>query len=270
LDVGSRLDEVLGHDLAMDFLRYVLRTCSRGMQDKRPVGLILDELRVELLSHLNSAQDSLLDLAAEHAALAIEIACGVRDCLLEPNGAPARDAAELLARRAKHWEREADELLIRVRDRVARAGRGDFFRNLIELADDVADELEDAAFHLTLTGEGTGEGGVGPPELGILASLLVESTQEYLKAIETARGLHRSAAREDMQDFLEAIHRMVELEQQSDAAQRAVKRALVGTADHRQLFVLAECARNLEAAADALMHVGLTLRDYVLGEAVAR
>ena len=57
---------------------------------------------------------------------------------------------------------------------------------------------------------------------------------------------------------------------QSDGAQRSVKLALAReTADFRRLYAFAECARNLEAAADALMHAGLRLRDQVLASAVA-
>ena len=42
-----------------------------------------------------------------------------------------------------------------------------------------------------------------------------------------------------------------------------------GAADFRRLYAFAECARNLEAAADALMHAGLRLRDQVLDDMVA-
>ena len=84
------------------------------------------------------------------------------------------------------------------------------------------------------------------------------------------RTLRRGGPREDMQDFLEAIHRIMVVERQSDGAQRAVKQTLAReAADYRRLYAFSECARNLEAAADALMHAGLRLRDHVLGEMVA-
>jgi uncharacterized protein Yka (UPF0111/DUF47 family) len=99
----------------------------------------------------------------------------------------------------------------------------------------------------------------------------VEGTQEYLKAIENARGIHRSGSPDDMHDFLESIHRIVAIEEQSDATERAVRKALVSAAkDYRQAFVIAESAKKLESAADALMHTGMTLRDQILGKVMER
>jgi uncharacterized protein Yka (UPF0111/DUF47 family) len=99
-----------------------------------------------------------------------------------------------------------------------------------------------------------------------LSRLLVEGTQEYLKAIENVRGIHRSGSPDDMRDFLGSIHRIMAIEQQSDTTERAVRKALVDSAeDYRQAFVIAESAKKLESAADALMHSGMLLRDQVLG-----
>ena len=44
-----------------------------------------------------------------------------------------------------------------------------------------------------------------------------------------------------------------------------MRKALVSaTLDYRQAFVIAECARKLESAADALMHTGMVLRNQIL------
>ena len=52
--------------------------------------------------------------------------------------------------------------------------------------------------------------------------------------------------------------------------QGAIKSALLAAEnDARGLFVVAEVARNLEEAADALMHSGLVLRDHVMGTVAA-
>jgi hypothetical protein len=95
--------------------------------------------------------------------------------------------------------------------------------------------------------------------------------QEYLKAVETARTLHRGSPREDTQDFLEAIHRIMTLERRSDEIHRSVKSLVPQQAGNfGALFGFIECARNLEAATDALMHTGLHLRDAVLGDLVVQ
>lgn len=269
LPPGVRLDSVLGREPAAEYMKFVFRACAEGLLASRPEGLIQDEVRAELANYFHSTQQSLVDLAAEQAAFAIEIASGVRDCLLEARGeaAPARFARN--AERAKDWEHQADELVNRARGTASQSGRSDFFRSLIESADDVVDELEEAAFHLTLLPhDGSDSALYGP--LNALARLLVDGSQEYLRSLETVRTLRRGGPREDMQDFLEAIHRIMVVERQSDGAQRAVKLALAReAADYRRLYAFSECARNLEAAADALMHAGLRLRDQVLDDMVA-
>jgi len=74
-----------------------------------------------------------------------------------------------------------------------------------------------------------------------------------------------AVAREDMQELLETIYRIVALERESDTVYRQVKVALVSTPiQAARFYAVAECARNLEAATDQLMHVALTLRDYLL------
>lgn len=269
LPPGARLDSVLGREPAAEFMKFVLRVCAEGLLAGRPEGLIQDEVRAELANYFHSTQQSLVDLATDQAAFAIEIASGVRDCLLEARGETAPVRFSRNAERAKGWEHQADELVNRARGTASQSGRSDFFRSLIESADDVVDELEEAAFHLTLLPHDGGDGALYAP-LNTLARLLVDGSQEYLRSLETVRTLRRGGPREDMQDFLEAIHRIMVVERQSDGAQRAVKQTLAReAADYRRLYAFSECARNLEAAADALMHAGLRLRDHVLGEMVA-
>ncbi|MGZ5650684.1 MAG: hypothetical protein ACXWG8_10170, partial [Usitatibacter sp.] len=103
--------------------------------------------------------------------------------------------------------------------------------------------------------------------LHALGELLVQGTQEYLKVVESARHVRRGGVREDIQDFLAGIHRIQELEHDADEAHRGIKRHLVARmGDPRALYVLMEVTRNLEHAADALMHCGLRMRDHVLND----
>jgi len=268
LPLGARLDDLLGREATIEFMRFVFRACANGLLQGRSEALIQDEIRAELVNYFHSTQQNLLDIAAEQAAYAIEIARGICDCLLGVGSEDDTARFERNAQRAKHWERQADELVNRARNEVSSSARTDFYRKLIETADDVLDELEEAAFHLTLLPhEGSDSELYGP--LNALARLLVDGAQEYLRAIESTRAIRRSGPREDVQDFLEAIHRIMVVERQSDGAQRAVKTALSRCAsDFRRLYAFSECARNLEAAADALMHTGLRLRDHVLSEMV--
>lgn len=265
---GARLDDVLGREPAARYMRSVIRICSQGLAKSRPEGLVRDEVRAELVNYFHSAQELSLDLAAEHASLALEIATGIRDALLLAGQPEAGEAFARNSQRAKKWERRADDVVNRARAMARRSDRAEFYRGLIEAADDIADELEEAAFHLALTPADESAGALHAA-LRPLAGLAVESVQEYLKAVETARTLHRGSPREDTQDFLEAIHRIMTLESRSDEVHRAAKSLVPArTGDFGSLFGFIECAANLEAANDALMHSGLELRDYVLGEMV--
>jgi uncharacterized protein Yka (UPF0111/DUF47 family) len=251
-------------------MRYVMRTCAQGLLGGRPEGLVRDEVRAELVSFFRSAQESVLDIAAEHAAFALEIAAGIRDALVNAGSDSGVEAIARNAQRAKSWEHRADELVNAARAQARQSERARSYRDLIEVADDIVDELEEAAFHLALVPRDA-NGEAMCLSLRPLAALAVESVQEYLKAVETARTLHRGSPREDTQDFLEAIHRIMTLERRSDEIHRAAK-ALVPSlpGGFGALFGFMECARNLEAATDALMHTALQLRDAVLGELVVQ
>lgn len=261
---GTRLDALLGRRAAADYLRFFFRTATEGLLAGRAADYVRDALRAELLGHLHTAQQNLLDMAAEHAALSLELAGGVRDALLQADDT-AR--AEALARRAVEWEHRADVLIVQARGVSHHSERATFFVGLLAMADDVADELEDAVFHLSLLPRP-----LNPPmpqALAALAGYAVDGCQEYVKALEVVRVLYQARTPEDLQDFLGAIHRIVAAEHASDTAYREFERALMasGMPEPGMLFAALECARNLEAAVDALMHAALSLRDEVLGEA---
>ena len=268
LRFGQGLEELLPRRKAGEFFRFVLRTCAEGLLSGRPDSLIVDEIRTELLNHVRTFRQGLLDIAAEHAGMIVEIACGVRDALLRMGRTDTGALLERNAERAKQWESQADELLNRVRASGGQGDEGAFFSQLLGTADDIADDLEEAAFHFTLMPE-IGLQGELRRNTGQLAELLVQGGQEYIKVIETARLVRRGGQREDMQDFLEAIHRIVAIEHQTDESHRSIKRALLtagGESSHdaRTIFVISEAARCLESAADDLMHTALLLRDHVL------
>ncbi len=267
---GERLTDMLGRREAAQYLRYVIKASSEGLRGGRSESLIRDEIKVELLNYVRSAQQNLIDIAAGHATLIIELASSIQDTLLKARLPEVRELIERNAARAKEWEREADALVNTARATVKLTDSGSFFSGLVEAADDVADDLEDAAFQLTLLPAQAWRGDICRPVQG-LSDLMVQGAQEFLKALETTRYLHRGGLREDVQDFLEAIHRIIEVEQRSDEAQRSAKRALVeGDFGEKEIYVYTGAVMSLEESADGLLHAGLMLRDYVLGEVMLR
>jgi uncharacterized protein Yka (UPF0111/DUF47 family) len=212
----------------------------------------------------------LLDLVAEHAALIAEIGAAVRDALqglLDSNG-PAQAAQ--FASRAKAWESDADRLLNQVRAAGAVSGEARFLKSFIEEADDVADELEDAAFFVTLLDPGVELAEV-LDALIKLGHLLTSGAQELVKALTIMRSGAAGFSREDTMDLLEAIHRIAGVEHEADSARRRVAGMLARSrVEARQLYVASECAARLERASDSLQRVAFKLRDHVLRDATPR
>jgi uncharacterized protein Yka (UPF0111/DUF47 family) len=267
--VGQPLHELLGEVAATEYVKSVFRTCTRALLRNEPDSFIQDSVRAELFNHFRSGQQGLFDVASEHAAWIVELASAVRDGVLQWRLPDAQSRMKGYASRAKEWESRADDLVNRARQSERPGDASTFFRGLLESADDIADELEDAVFHMTLLPVSASSHPAYLP-LRDLGQLVVQGAQEYLKVIETARHVRRGGAREDTSDFLEAIHRIMLVERRSDAAQREVEVALAhNDGDFRALYMTAEAAKNLEQAADALMHCGLRMRDHVMRDVLA-
>jgi uncharacterized protein Yka (UPF0111/DUF47 family) len=264
---GQRLDEILGKEAAAEFLQLVLQACAEGLKQRRSERFIRDEIRAELLGRFETLEHGLLAIAAEHAVLVGELARGVLEGLLA--SPDASNAVRQGAQRAAAWERRADGLVERVRGLARHSPGAQVFARLVAEADDVADNLEEAAFLLTLAPAARNPGGF-EERLQALAGLLVTGAREWVKCLESTTHIRRGGAREDLQDFLESVDRVVTVEHQSDDAQREVTGALFTDAvDWRQLNLVLLVAQSLEQAADSLARCALTLRDHVLGEVMA-
>jgi len=266
---GASLEDTVGLELAAPFMREVLRLCSEGVAAGRPSSLIRDEVTTELLAMLRGARRDDLQPLAEHAELIIEMSRSLQDALLRGHSTAAQAVRRAAAARAKQWESRADAILNEVRadERVAPERR--VCRELLEAADDVADELEEAAFQLTMMPPAP-PGAEVEAALGDLARAVLLSAREYLKAVEIARTLTTASPRLDVDDFLAAIHRILTLEHTTDDVERRVTEALGGSdAQLRVVLSVTEVAKGFEQAADALMRVGLKLRAHVLASVLA-
>jgi uncharacterized protein Yka (UPF0111/DUF47 family) len=267
LHYGEKLSAMLGEEQAATFLRFVLKTATEGFLAGRSERLMIEEIRAELMNYIETAADRLLDLMADHGALVLDLAGLVQERLLRMGTLSASEDASF-TRRAKTLEAQADQLVIQVRLLVARTSGTAVYRQAVEAAEEAADELEEAAFHLGLLEDVQGVGSV-VADLNRLAGLVVSCVQELLKCVATMRDVHRGAARQDVQDFLSAVDRLHQLEHATDDAERQIKAGLVARAiEARALYLVAEVAGNMEAASDALFHAALVLKDHALGERI--
>ena len=267
LHYGEKLHEALGAEQAIDYLKFVFRAATEGLVQGRSERFIRDEVKTELARRFHGVQESLLSIASSHAGLVFELATGLREGLMRFGEEGLNlDAA---AARALHWEQQADALVSRVRSLVRRMRKPEVYRNLLHEADDAADALEEAAFLSTFLPKLE-----TPPALlapvGALAGLLVEGAQELVKMFEAAGHVRRDGARDDLDDFLEAVDRLVLIEHETDRIEREARGLLLMHApDFRVLELVGTLARLLEEAADALSRTALMLRDHVVNDVMA-
>jgi uncharacterized protein Yka (UPF0111/DUF47 family) len=253
---GDRLCDVLGDTETVTFLQFAFRAATDGLLAGQPLALIQDRVRVALATQFTNEERQLLGRAAEHAGLVFELAALVRDGVQD-------DAAHRTrrAKRARGFEHDADQIVADTRDAVRRRPDYAVFLPLLEAADEAADALEDAAFLLDLEPlEGKALGA-----LQDLADLVATASQEWVKAVGHAGQIGAATGVAETEDFLAAIARIGGLEHEADDAERALAASAVRHAgDFRQLHVFAAVGDKLEAAADALKHASLILREQVL------
>ncbi len=268
LRYGERLYEAIGPDAAVGWLRFVLRATAEGLLQGRSERLIRDEIKAELAGCFHSALENVLAIAADHAALVFELATAVRYGLTVYSESGCSEHLARTAQRAGKWEQEADALVSRIRALVQQSHKPEVYLELLREADDAADALEEAAFLMTLLPKIEPAAPL-PEPIRSLATLLVADAQETVKLIEAASHVHREGAREDLQDFLEAVDRIVAIEHETDVTQRTMTSTLIlEAADFRALQLLLLLAGAFEEAADALSRSALILRDHLLNDVV--
>lgn len=266
---GEPLSEVLGGEATLAITRFALRAAAEGLLAGKSPLLIRDEVRVEVLRHVQASHRRLLDAAADHASLVVESARALRGALVRLDTPEGDDVLRRASQRAVDWEHRADTILVGQRQAARRVEGGAIVAALTSSADDAIDDLEESIFLLQLLPSRAR--GVIRPILDRVAAVVVATAQEYLKAVEIARLVVDGAVPEDLEDFLVAVDRVTTLEHDADAADRAARAALVADApEFRSLYVSVSVVRGVEEAVDALMRSALGLRDHILGALSAR
>ena len=88
---------------------------------------------------------------------------------------------------------------------------------------------------------------------------------EYLKAIENAKIIDKWSNREEIDDFLQTIDKIITIEHQADDVNRKVNVAIMNeSSNFKQLHVLSEISRNVEDVTDSLIKSAVMMRDYVM------
>ncbi|HVO98362.1 MAG TPA: DUF47 family protein [Bryobacteraceae bacterium] len=260
---GDRLCDVLGDEAAVEFIESVFREAAEGLKEHQSAGLIHDRVRAELQAYFSSEGQRLLELAREHAGIVLELALQVTDGVREITFGEGNKDFGKLARRARAFEHDADQLVIAAREAVRKRPEYSALFDMTESADDAADELEHIASLLGLL-KASRPSGEALEALGSFGALIVEAAREWIKALIDAAHVKGAGRQEDANGFLLAVDRLLELEHQADDADLALTYAAVQRASNfRQLHLYSEIGNSLEAAADSLKSAGLIARDHL-------
>ncbi len=269
LRYGQRLDGLINEEAAAAFLKDAMRLAAVGLRQRRSRRNILDEIKARLAGSFESERLGIFKLAGDHAAIGYDLAFGLVEVLSRCGGAAGADVCRRLAVRASGWEARADLILNEARDDIRRFARPRALREFMEYADDAIDELEEAAAILELA-ELTSPSSAALDRVRGLAELALASAQELVKCIACAATITRSDIRDDLDEFIDALERLIAIEHQADTALRDIRRWLVvANPEQRQILVLRELAQALEAATDAHAHAGQELRTYLMEEVIA-
>ncbi len=266
LHAGERLYEALGAEAAFEYLQFVFRETTTGLLQARSERFIRDAVKAELARRFHTAQASLLAIGLAHAERVFDLAVSVQEGLLRCSDAQAAEWLERTARRACVWEHECDALVTRIRSLARRTATPEVYATLMHAVDDAADGLEETAFLTThLAGSAVPDALLEPVRR--LASLVLEAAQESVKMFEAASHVTPEGASEDLHDFFTAADRIVSLEHDTDAGERAVTSALLASsADVRTFYLLSRMGKALEGGADGLALGALKLRDHLLND----
>lgn len=266
---GEPLYQVLGRERTMEYFRWVLQRAAVGLLSSQSELVLKDEIKAELLRYFRSAHQNLMEVCAEHASFMVEIAASLRDVLLHVRYGGTPDYVLRSAGRCKDWESEADRLVNKVRTLSKRIDEAEFFISLITFADDAVDYLEEAAWHTTFICTAPLRPGV-LADLTAMAELAVRAAREYLRTLYAAQNLHRTASQEEMQDFLWAVDRVVNLEQECDDALRKAERTVFEqSGDFRESWLAFSLARDIEESTNSLMKAAYVVRDSILQNVTA-
>jgi uncharacterized protein Yka (UPF0111/DUF47 family) len=269
LQYGQRLDDLISEEAAVRFLKEAIRLAATGLRQKRSRRNIKDEIKASLVGFFETEKLGIFDLAADHSAIGYDLAFNLVETLTRMSSDAEAAWISRFAARAASWEARADQILNEARDDIRRFNRPRSLRVFLEFCDDAVDELEEAAAILDVA-RLTRPTPATLDQIRDLAELALLSSQEIVKCIASAASVSRSDVRDDLDEFMVALERLVAIEHKADEALRAFRRRLVEeNPDAKQLFVLWDLTVALETATDANAHAGQELRTYLMEEVIA-
>jgi uncharacterized protein Yka (UPF0111/DUF47 family) len=260
---GEELGNVLGREAALGFIQNALRLATESLRAGLSARSVRETLEVDLVRRIERNESLLLTTVVRQLGLARDIATGIASDI--DSGRHGLSEAANNARRAKHIEEKADAIAFDARQAAARTLASAMIAQLVNAAENAIDELEQAAFLVSLLPRELEPAVLEP--LGELCTGAISGAEAAIRGLEAAASLSEGsgATSADSEDALSATARLVDLEHQADRAERSVTRLVLGDGtDHGKGIVVLELARALERASDRMALVGHVLHDQVI------
>jgi len=258
---GERLEQALGRDAAIDFLKTVMRAATEALGSGRSVRLLHEQLETELIRHLERVDSALLAIVVRQAGLAHDVA-GLLAHHLAALAAGNASGAESLAARAERIEQKADRIALEVRTETSRLNARAVIVRLADNIEQATDELEQAAFIASLLPAGN--------DAAVLASLSALCGVAMTATEAAASGLAAAADspeghRVDADEALAQVTRLTDAEHAADHLEREVtRRILTESFAVAPALAALDLARAIERATDRLAGFAHLLRHYVI------
>jgi uncharacterized protein Yka (UPF0111/DUF47 family) len=258
---GERLDQALGRNAAVDFLKTAMRVSSEALSAGQSVRLVRDQIEADLVRRLERVESALLAIVLRQVGLAHDMTAAVAHHIAALQAGRPIDGKHLAAR-AGHIERKADRIAIEARKEATRLDAGLIIEQLVDRVEESVDELEQAAFIASLA-----PAGIDPALLSALAGLCTVATTAteaaasgLAAAIEVPEG-----RRADCEDALAAVIRLMDAEHAADSRERDVTaQVFAGGFDVATSLCVLELARAIERATDRLAGFGHLLRRHIM------
>jgi uncharacterized protein Yka (UPF0111/DUF47 family) len=258
---GERLDQALGRNAAVDFLKNAMRASTEALSAGRSIRLVRDEIEADLVRRLERVDSALLAIVLRQVGLAHDVTAAIAHYIAALQAGRPIDG-KLLATRAGNIERKADRIALEARNEAARLNAGPVIEQLVDRVEEAIDELEQAAFIASLAPAGIDAALLSTlAELCTIATTATEAAASGLAAaIEVPEG-----RRADSEDALAAVIRLIDAEHAADGRERDVTaRVFAGGFDVATSLAVIELARAVERATDRLAGFGHLLRRHIM------
>jgi uncharacterized protein Yka (UPF0111/DUF47 family) len=257
---GEQLAAVLGRDIAVDFLKAVLRIAMEGLRDGRSSRLVRDMVETELVRHLDRTDSATLSMVVRQLGLAHDVAAAIASHIADR---PVSGRGRPVAAWARRIEEKADRIAVDARSAVRRFNASSTIAQLVNAAEDAVDELEQAAFLASLAPAAIAPALLG--ELTTLANAAIGGAEAAASGIDAASEVSQGQ-RIDVDDAFNATRRLIDLEHVADDAERAVTGLVLRDREGTDVLCILELARALERATDRFARIGHLLHEHVMAD----